>query len=94
MKLPDFLQMISNLNPETTFFIKNKDQILPLAKITLTANECLFLPGKKAMTQQKIIALLKKIHHRHLSIYLLIDQQQYPIYGLHLTLEKGQATVM
>ena len=51
MRLTDLLQLINDLNINTTFYLKIDDKVVPWGKLTLVDGRCLLYPGEKAMTK-------------------------------------------
>lgn len=94
MTLPDFLGFISNLNNETKLYLKYHDQLFPLSKLTISANECLCIAGKHSMTKQKVAQLVKNMHQRRVKLWMVINNQKLPTYGLQISIEHGQAALM
>lgn len=93
MRLTDLLQLIDDLNINTTFYLQIKDQLLPWGKLTLTGNKCLLYPGKNPLTKTKLIKLVGKMHARGIPLLVVINDEEYPIFGLQIREETGQAVL-
>lgn len=94
MRLTDLLQLIDDLNLNTNFYLKHDDQLLKWSKLTITDGKCLLFPGQKAMTKQKLIKLVSRMHGRGIPLLMVIDQKEYPIFGLQIREDSGQAILM
>lgn len=94
MRLTDLLQLINDLNINTTFYLKKNEHILPWSKLTLTDGRCLLYPGKKAMTKAKLIRLVGQMHNRGIPLLMVIDQQEYHIFGLQIQEENNKIILM
>lgn len=93
MQLVDFLQLISDLDQNTTFYFQINQKNMPLSKITLTSKACFLLSGDNAITQHKLIKLLNNIHPKNLPIYYQHDKNLLPFYGVQISLTNHTATL-
>ena len=55
MRLTDLLQLIDDLNLNTSFYLKIAGKTMPWGKLTLAGEKCLLYPGQKALTKKKIV---------------------------------------
>lgn len=94
MRLTDFLQLINDLNSETTFYFKIDKKIYPLSKIVLTSEACLLNTHKQALTKANLVQLLGKTHQRQIPIIYKHNDQKFPFYGLQISLNNHTATLM
>ena len=94
MKLTAFIQLIQNINEQHTLYYGRTESPLALSKFTITANECYFQVGKKAMSKQKFIKLVKNIHHKAINLYVLEGNKKRSIYGLQIEPDHGRIVLM
>lgn len=94
MRLTDLLQLINDLNLNTSFYLKHDDQLLMWGKLTITDGKCLLYPGQKAMTKQKLIKLVGRMRGRGIPLLMVIDQQEYPIFGLQIHEDTNQVILI
>lgn len=94
MKLNNLIQLVNNLNQEMKLRLKIKGQLLPLAKISVTADSCLLFAGRRAMTKKQLFKLIKKIHHRDVTIWVVTREGNLPVYGVQVSIQKGLAILM
>lgn len=88
MKLNNFIQLINNLNQDFSVYLQINDQKYPLAKVTLTADECLLNPGTRIMTKKALFNLIRKIHHRDITIFMIKDNKKLPVYGVQVVIDQ------
>ncbi len=94
MQLTNLIQLVNNLNQNMKLCLKIREKILPLTKIAVTADSCLLFTGSKAMTKKQLFKLLKKIHHRGVTVWIVTQGQRLPVYGVQVVAQKGQAILM
>lgn len=94
MRLTDLLQLINDLNINTTFYLKINDKIVPWGKLTLVDGRCLLYPGEKAMTKAKLIRLVGHMHNRGIPLSMAVDQQERHIFGLQIKEDNNQIILM
>lgn len=94
MTLPDFLGFISNLNNDTKLYLKFQDQLYPLTKLTISAEECLCIAGKRPMTKDKLAKLVKNMHQRRMQLWMVIGTEKIPAFGLQISIDEGSATLL
>lgn len=94
MRLTDLLQLIDDLNINTTFYLKIDNQILSWSKLTIANNRCLLSPGKNAMTKKKLVKLVGHMHSRGIPLVIINKDQEIPIFGLQIKEETGSAVLM
>lgn len=94
MTLNNLLQLIANINPNYSFYMKANGKNLPLAKIALTSNTCLLYPGENTINKRRLLALIGHLHHGNIAVKMVIENKKYPVYGLQLSTAKSSATLM
>lgn len=94
MRLTDLLQIVNDLNVNTTFYLKKDDKIYPWSKLTIIDNRCLLYPGKTIMTKAKLIRLVGKMHNRGIPLLMIIGNQEIPLFGLQIIEDYNQAILM
>ncbi|CCI85961.1 hypothetical protein FC52_GL000551 [Lactobacillus pasteurii DSM 23907 = CRBIP 24.76] len=94
MTLNNFLELIRNINQNSTFYVKVDQKQLPLSKFTLSSSESYFSVGQNPMTKQKFIRLIKQIYRTSLPLYVNYDNRKIPIYGLQISIELGRIILM
>lgn len=93
MRLTDLLQLIDDLNINTAFYLQIDDQLLPWSKLTLAGDKCLLYPGKKPLTKIRLIKLVGRMHGRGIPLLAVVNDQEYPIFGLQIREKTGQAVL-
>lgn len=94
MRLTDLLQLINDLNINTTFYLKIDDKVVPWGKLTLVDAHCLLYPGEKAMTKTKLIRLVGHMHNRGIPLLIAVDQEEHHIFGLQIKEDNNQIVLM
>lgn len=94
MRLTDLLQLINDLNINTTFYLKIDDIVVPWGKLTLVDSHCLLYPGEKAMTKAKLIRLVGHMHNRGIPLLIAVDQEEHHIFGLQIKEDNNQIVLM
>ena len=94
MRLTDLLQLINDLNINTTFYLKIDDKVGPWGKLTLVAGHCLRYPGENAMTTTKLIRLVGHMHNRGIPLLIAVDQEEHHIFGLQIKEDNNQIVLM
>lgn len=94
MTFSNFFELINNLNQDFQFYLKINNQEYPLSKITVAHNCYLAQTGKRAMSKKQIVKLFGKMHNRNSTFKMFINQKEYPIYGLHLSIGNKKASLM
>ncbi|KRL21123.1 hypothetical protein [Lactobacillus gallinarum] len=94
MRLTDLLQLINDLNINTTFYLKIDDKVVPWGKLTLVDGRCLLYPGEKAMTKAKLIRLVGHMHNRGIPLLIAVDQEEHHIFGLQIKEDNNQIVLM
>lgn len=94
MKLNNLIELTNNLNQAYIFYLKIHQQRLPLAKVRVTAQACLLYPGRRAMTKQHLFNLIRKIHHREVTVWMVNNQKQIPVYGIQVSIAQKMVTLM
>ncbi|MBD5431372.1 hypothetical protein [Lactobacillus agrestimuris] len=95
MRLYNLVEFLNNINTETKLLLQVNDQKVPLGQVKLTASECLLIPGKEAFTKKKLFKLIQNIHCHTLTVWIVNDKKEkIPVYGMQISIEKGQATIM
>ncbi|MDF7638531.1 hypothetical protein PT285_03790 [Lactobacillus sp. ESL0791] len=84
MRLTDFLQITADLDQQTKFYLSLGKNMLPLAKIKIAGNECLLYPGKIAMTKEKFNRLIKNLHHRSITLWLVDGKKKIATFGIQI----------
>lgn len=90
----NFIQLINNLNQNFSIYLRIKQEVYPLTKITFTANECLLYAGQRAMNKKQLFNLIRNIHHRNIAIFMVKDEQQLPVYGIQVAINEKRVTLM
>lgn len=90
MLLTNFLQLIDDLNIQTTFFIKDREKLYPLSKIALTSSFCEFYSGTHPLTKKKIIKLVGK-SRKGVPLKVIVEDHEVPFYGIQISLKDGKA---
>ncbi len=93
MQLTNFLQLINDLDPETRFYFKIAGHTYPLAKFTLSSQECLAVTGNRALTRQQMGPLLVNLHHKNTPLRVQANQKSVAVYGLQFNLQAHTATL-
>lgn len=94
MQLNNLIELTNNLNQAYALYLKIHQQSLPLAKVTVTAQACLLYPGKRAMTKQHLFNLVRRIHHRQVTVWMVNRQKQIPVYGIQVSVDKKIVILM
>ena len=94
MRLTDLLQLINDLNINTTFYLKIDNKVVPWGKLTLVDGHCLLYPGEKAMTKAKLIRLVGLLHNRGIPLLIAVDQEEHHIFGLQIKEDNNQIVLM
>lgn len=95
MQLTNFLQLITDLDNQITFFYQIDGQTFPLSKLTLTSSACLATSSQTPLTKERIAKIVKNMHHRNLPLLVASPQtKSVPVYGLHIDLQAHTATLM
>ena len=94
MRLTDLLQLINDLNINTTFYLKIDAKVVPRGKLTLVDGHCLLYPGEKAMTKAKLIRLVGHMHNRGIPLLIAVDQEEHHIFGLQIKEDNNQIVLM
>ncbi|MDO4911999.1 MAG: hypothetical protein Q3960_00410 [Lactobacillus sp.] len=66
MRITDCLLLLSSLQPSSKLYLLDLEH--PLSKITITKDGVNFITGEKAMTKEKLVAILSKNKHKQLVI--------------------------
>lgn len=94
MKLNNLIELTNNLNQAYAFYLKIQQKRLPLAKVTVTAQACFLYPGRRAMTKQHLFNLVRKIHHRQVTVWIVSGQEKIPVYGIQVAIAQKMVTLM
>ena len=94
MRLTDLLQLINDLNINTTFYLKIDDKVVPWGKLTLVDGHCLLYRGEKAMTKTKLSRLVGHMHNRGIPLLIAVDQEEHHIFGLQIKEDNNQIVLM
>ncbi|WP_308556798.1 hypothetical protein [uncultured Lactobacillus sp.] len=94
MRLTDLLQLIDDLNLNTQFYLKIDGKTMPWSKLTLAGEQCLLYPGKKALTKAKIVNLVGKMHSRGIPLIAVVNNQEYPLFGLQIVDDSPKAILL
>lgn len=94
MRLTDLLQLIDDLNVNTTFYLKNGEQLFPVGKLTIEEGKCLLHAGQHPMTKAKIVKIVRHMHGRGIPLLMEIEQKETPIFGLQIKEGNGTAVLM
>ncbi|MDF7683666.1 hypothetical protein PT287_09170 [Lactobacillus sp. ESL0679] len=84
MRLTDLLQLTNDLSEQTTFYLTIEQKVLPLARLKITASECLLYPGQMPMTKVKIFHLVKHMHGRSIPLWVQNGNKRLPLYGVQI----------
>ncbi|MBP2057595.1 DNA-directed RNA polymerase alpha subunit [Lactobacillus colini] len=93
MKLDSFLQLTQDLNPKYFLYYRpqKKDKIYPIAKVTLSTQECLF---ETKNTYPKSLAniqkILRQVHQTDTSLFINHQNIRNEIYGVQIDLQQGK----
>ncbi|MGN1272103.1 MAG: hypothetical protein ACI4T3_03085 [Lactobacillus sp.] len=94
MRLTDLLQLIDDLNLNTQFYLKIAGETMPWSKLTLAGEKCLLYPGEKALTKAKIVNLVGKMHSRGIPLIAVVNDQEYPLFGLQIVDDSPKAILL
>ncbi|WP_304230628.1 hypothetical protein [Lactobacillus kitasatonis] len=94
MRLTDLLQLIDDLNINTSFYLKIAGKTMPWGKLTLAGEKCLLYPGSKALTKKKIVKLVGKMHGRGIPLIAIGNNQEYPLFGLQIVEDERKAILL
>ena len=94
MRLTDLLQLINDLNINTTFYLKIDDKVVPWGKLTLVDGHSLLYPGEKAMTKANLIRLVGHMNNRGIPLLIAVDQEEHHIFGLQIKEDNNQIVLM
>lgn len=94
MRLYNLIEFLNNLNENTELFLRMHEQDYPLSKILITADECLLIPGKQAMTKKRMYKMIKNLHRHTAYIWMINGEEKIEAYGIQISIEDHSATLL
>ncbi|MCF1783482.1 hypothetical protein LZD76_03340 [Lactobacillus mulieris] len=94
MRLIDFLQVSKDLTGQTQFYLKQKSQLLPLTKLSLTSTHCFLYSGTTPLTKDKIFNIIARTKNKQIELKIIINNHEFSVYGLQIIVDKKIAILM